>query len=74
MLHTLRASLLCFALLINPMSALAQGQSGPAAAIRAREYARASSGASIKLRREIGIADCGLRIYEFAQPRTRNRD
>jgi carboxypeptidase Q len=32
MLHTLRASLLCFALLINPMSALAQGQSGPAAA------------------------------------------
>jgi carboxypeptidase Q len=32
MLHTLRVSLLCFALLINPMSALAQGQSGPAAA------------------------------------------
>src|SRR5215475_5845582 len=31
MLHTLRASLLCFALLI-PMSALAQGQAGPAAA------------------------------------------
>src|SRR5215813_13009898 len=32
MLHTLRASLLCFALFINPMSALAQGQAGPAAA------------------------------------------
>src|SRR5262249_10781826 len=31
MLHTLRASLLCFALLINPMSALAQGQAGGAA-------------------------------------------
>ncbi len=31
MLHTLRASLLCFALLINPMSALAQDQAGPAA-------------------------------------------
>jgi hypothetical protein len=32
MLQTLRASLLCFALLINPMPALAQGQAGPAAA------------------------------------------
>src|SRR5215813_4964336 len=32
MLHTLRASLLCFALLINPLSALAQGQAGPSAA------------------------------------------
>src|SRR5262245_56131300 len=32
MLQTLRASLLCFALLINPMSALAQGQAGPAPA------------------------------------------
>src|SRR5262245_39522072 len=30
MLHTLRASLLCFALLINPMSAPAQGQAGAA--------------------------------------------
>src|SRR5262245_63011587 len=32
MLHTLTASFLCFALFINPMSALAQDQAGPASA------------------------------------------